>query len=103
MQLKDLFENFGKASSEQQLAYIISYRIKRSQDLEKILSVKKKQSAKTSKIDLSEEEKALMKLLGIKQKDIIALRNSTDTSDDVEESGDGSELFKENTFEEGDD
>jgi hypothetical protein len=102
MRLENLYLNFGKSTSEQQAEYIAIYRLRRATDLEKTpTSSKKKSSVTRSKIDLSltDEEKAVMKMLGLKQKDILALRDAVGESE-VEESGD---LFKDSTFEEGED
>jgi len=66
--------------------------------MEKPAYVKKKKGASKPKIELSEEEKALMKMLGLKQKDLLALKESVEeTETEVEETGD---LFKDPTFEE---
>lgn len=100
MRLENLYPNFAKQSVEEQAAYIASYRLKRAQDLVIEPKQKKSRSGKGSKIDLSDEEKALMKLLGLKQKDVLALR-AVDV-DTEEQEDNGAELFKDTTFEEGD-
>ncbi|MCC7570649.1 hypothetical protein KO465_04835 [Candidatus Micrarchaeota archaeon] len=84
MRLEDLYENFGTASPEAQALYIASYRLLRAKDMEKpAKSFRKKPSSSTpAKPKLTEKEKAVAKLLGIKQKDIIALRESIDDDTD---------------------
>ena len=79
MRLENLYENFGKASPEDQARYITEYRLRRAEDMAKPSTYPKKKGVKKStksktKIVLTEEEKALMKLLGVKKKDMIALR-----------------------------
>lgn len=99
MRLENLYKNFGESSPEEQAEYIASYRLRRAEDLDKIPSSRKKSpTVKTSKIDisLSDEEKAIMKMLGLKQKDIIALRATVE--DEVVEDAVG--LLNDNTFEE---
>jgi hypothetical protein len=100
MILEYLYPNFGLASSEDQLAYVTSYRFRRSQDLAKTPpSRRRSSSASRSKIDLSltEEEKRVMKLLGLKKKDIITLR---DFMTEPEESSDDVKLLLDPTYEE---
>lgn len=98
MRLENLYLNFGDASSESQAMYISLYRLRRAQDLERIPSSKKRSVSVKPRLELTEEEKVVMKMLGLKQKDIIALRSmSTEVEEEVEETGD---LFKDNTFDE---
>ena len=99
MRLENLYPNFGKASPESQLAFIASYRLRRAEDLAKPSTYKReRQTTQTTKIELSEEEKVVMKLLGLKQKDILALRATTNGV--VETNDDAAKLFEEDTFEE---
>lgn len=100
MRLETLYLNFGTASPEDQAKYISEYRLRRMQDLEKTPPSKKRsQSAKTTKLELTDEEKIVMKMLGLKQKDILALRATAIEveEEEVEETGD---LFKDSTFDE---
>jgi hypothetical protein len=92
MRLEQLYTNFGESSPEQQAAYMASYRLRRAQDLEKVPKAKTKAGVKTS-LALTEEEKTIMKILGIKQKDIIAMRAATEVVEEEEVTGD---LFNEN-------
>ncbi len=97
MRLEDLYENFVTASPEQQARIISAYRLRRAEELAKPTPTAKKQttsSASRSKIDLSAEEKAVMKMLGLKQKDILALRATVE----VEEDEDDASLLADNTF-----
>ena len=97
MQLQNLYQNFNTASEEEQLAILIAYRTRRAIDLETELP-EKKSSTSSSKIPLTEEEKAIMKVLGLKQKDIIALRELN-----VEESTNDTLLFEDELYNEGGD
>ncbi len=78
MRLENLYENFGEASPEEQAAYIAIYRLRRAEDLAKPSTYpKKKKTTRTRKVPakpLTEEEKTLMTLLGLKKKDVVALR-----------------------------
>jgi len=98
MRLENLYLNFGTSSSEAQAEYITAYRLRRAQDLEKIPTSKKKGVTAKPRLELTDEEKAIMKLLGIKQKDIFALRSiALEAEEEVEETG---ELFKEDSLDE---
>ncbi|MFA5152793.1 MAG: hypothetical protein WC554_09555 [Clostridia bacterium] len=99
MRLENLYPNFGKVCAEEQAAYIASYRLRRAQDLASEVKEKKSRAVKKSKIDLSEEEKVMMKLLGLKQKDIVALRALE--PDQEQETTDDTSLLNESTFAEG--
>lgn len=98
MRLENLYENFGQALPERQAEMIAAYRFRRAEELARPVTTSKRRattsSVKRSKIDLSEEEKALMKMLGLKQKDMVALRESVDTVEDEDDAG----LLNENTF-----
>ncbi len=97
MQLQDLYKNFNDANEEEQLAILVEYRRRRAVDLETELP-KKKPTSTSSKILLTEEEKAIMKALGLKQKDIIALRALNAPSED-----DSSALFGDELYDDGGD
>ena len=99
MRLEDLYENFGKASPEAQLEFIATYRLRRAKDLETIPKAKSSSSKKPTQ-ELSEEEKILMAILGLKKKDIIALRDLKEDNNPAE-AGSGEDLFKDSTYEEG--
>lgn len=98
MRLEGLYKNFGRSSPEEQLAYVVEYRLRRAKDLETIPKSKPVTTSKKISLDLTEEDKALMKLLGLKKKDIIALRSAT-SNGDAEETGSSEDLFKDDTFE----
>ena len=104
MQLGQLYKNFGTSSPEEQAEFMSVYRLKRASDLSSSPTVQKKRSitgngASSLKLALSEEEKLLMKMLGLKQKDILAARSKKSEEEDVEENG--AELLQESTFEGG--
>ena len=97
MRLENLYTNFGKATPEDQAAYISAYRLRRAEDMAKPSTwpkAKKKSSGSRSIIDLSDAEKLLMKSLGLKQKDMLmlkALAETEDDSDEIEEEEDDTE------------
>ena len=77
MRLENLYENFGLASPSMQAQYIINYRLRRAEDMEKPSNwpkEKKTSSPKQAASPITDEEAALMKLLGLKKKDVLALR-----------------------------
>lgn len=98
MRLEQMFCNFGESPPEKQAEFMAAYRLRRASDLATIPSTKKS-SIKKPSLELTDEDKALMKKLGLKQKDIIALREAA--SDTIEDNT-SAELFKEDTYEEGD-
>jgi len=78
MKLEDLYRiNFLKASPEAQAEYVTRYRKKRAEDMEKPPSWPKVKKTKVKKKQppLTTEEKAIMELLGLKKKEVIAMRN----------------------------
>jgi hypothetical protein len=97
VRLEQLYKNFGSSSVEDQTAYIVEYRLKRAKDLETIPKSKPSTTSKKISYELTDEEKALMKMLGLKKKDIEALRSAT-SNGDAEETGTSEELFKDDTF-----
>ena len=97
MRLEQLYKNFGSSSVEDQTAYIVEYRLKRAKDLETIPKSKPSTTSKKISYELTDEEKALMKLLGIKKRDLEALRSAT-SNGDAEETGTSEDLFKDDTF-----
>lgn len=106
MRLEDLFTNFGRSSIEDQTKFIAEYRLRRAKDLDSIQSgVKPKtnSSKTTSKVELSAEEKALMKMLGIKQKDVAALRALSQIAEPESDIDSTGEIFKDDSFEEEED
>jgi hypothetical protein len=105
MQLGQLYKNFGTSSPEEQAEFMSVYRLKRASDLSSSPTVQKKRSttsngASAQKITLSEEEKLLMKMLGLKQKDILAARQTSIV--EVESAESEVDLLKDSTFGEGD-
>ena len=103
MLLSQLYKNFGTSSPEEQAEYVAAYRLRRAADLATTPANKeRKLTAGTvlKKLVLSEEEKLLMKLLGLKQKDILAMRELK-TSIDEADMNDAT-LLNDSTFEEGD-
>lgn len=109
MQLGQLYENFGTSSPEIQAKFISEYRLRRAEDMAKPSTLGKKttkaKATKTPVLALSAEEKALMKMLGIRQKDVLALRAVTTPQVEsvVVEEDEGTDLLNDSTFEEGDD
>lgn len=108
MRLENLYSNFADQSSEEQIAFVIAYRQRRAEDMSRLVSTKvkgkKSTSGKESIIDLSDEEKTLMKALGLKKKDMIALRQLSSVEEpQAEEDEHAADIFKEDTYEEGED
>ena len=99
MQLQQLYEDFATLSPAGQLEFVFSYRKARAMDLVEV-KTKSKQPV-VSKIDISDEEKVVMKLLGLKMKDILALR-TMNMQEEPDEDND-TDLFDENGLIEGDD
>ena len=103
MQLGQLYKNFGKSSPEEQAEYVAAYRLRRAADLATTPANKeRKLTAGTvlKKLILSEEEKLLMKLLGLKQKDVLAMRELKTSIDEADLND--TALLNDSTFEEGD-
>ena len=100
MRLENLYPNFGKSPPEVQAAYVSAYRLRRATDLATVPSTKKPITVSKGKMELTDEEKAIMKLLGLKQKDVLALRSNQ--SEPVEDDKEAVNLFKDDTFEEED-
>jgi len=73
MLLYDLRPNFSRMDSSQQREFIVNYRARRAQEFTEAPRTKSGRAPKTS-LRLSAEEKLLMKRLGLRQKDITALR-----------------------------
>jgi hypothetical protein len=95
MKLDQMYLNFTQVEEPAQVLFIEEYRKKRFLDLSQIVT---KTKTSTSKIDITEDEKVMMKLLGLKMKDIVALR-AIGPLEEEEESGD---LFDDNGLVEGD-
>jgi hypothetical protein len=96
MRLEQLYPNFGTSSPEEQASFLASYRAKRAEDMAKPSTMRKKKtnpSVITSKIDLSDDEKMLMKLLGLSKKDIIALRDTVQVEEETQESDEDAALL----------
>ncbi len=72
MKLYSLFPNFIELSYSERVDFIRSYRAKRALELEKNMENKKGKG----RILLSDEEKALIRALGVSQKDLKALKGS---------------------------
>jgi hypothetical protein len=104
MRLEQLYPDFSSLPSEAQTADLSAYRLRRAQDLNKPPAEKKPTTGKRSQYDLSltDEDKALMKMLGIKPKDLLALRAATAEPEVEENESDDTDLLKEDTFDEGD-
>ena len=108
MQLGQLYKNFGTSSPEEQAEFMSAYRLKRASDLNGSPGPQKKRTTKgttkgtnpASKITLSEEEKLLVKMLGLKQKDILATRQTSLLEEESKENE--VDLLKDSVFDEGD-
>jgi len=77
MRLENLYPNFGKASPAEQASYVATYRLRRAEDMGKTPTwpkPKKVSTAKARALPLTEAEKSIMQLMGLKKKDVIAMR-----------------------------
>ncbi len=79
MRLENLYPDFSSAHPSQQESQVISYRLRRAEDMLKTPTwpkPKKKSKAKAKKKPavLTADEKVLMALLGLKKKEVIAMR-----------------------------
>jgi len=74
MRLENLYENFGKASIESQASYMSEYRLRRAEDMTRTPTWPKVKKSSSKVLPLTEEEKTIMTLMGLKRKDIIAMR-----------------------------
>ena len=72
MKLYKLFPNFTELFYSERVKFLRSYRTKRALELEENIKNKKE----SSRVSLSDEEKALIKALGITQRDLKALKGS---------------------------
>ncbi len=87
--LEDLYKNFGTSTPEEQLHFLVEYRQRRAEDLEKPSTYNRKKPAskpKASPIVLTKEEELVMKMLGLTKKDMVSLRRSVEVSDTEESS-----------------
>lgn len=86
--LEDLFQDFMSLSEEEQTLFIRRYRDKRAKDLLEITTY----TIRKNTTKLSDEEKSLLKSLGIKASDLNALKGliggDQDTDEDDEEETD---------------
>ena len=77
MRLENLYPNFGKSSLEEQANYIATYRLRRAEDMGKQPTwpkPKKVSKSKAKALPLTEAEKSIMSLMGLKKKDVLAMR-----------------------------
>ena len=94
MKLEDLYPNFLLISEALQTLTFHSYAGRRQQDLINPVRFVKKTSRKPTAeaIQLTEEEKKLMKSLGLKQSDLLKLRASITVPDEEPEEDDEEEV-----------
>lgn len=77
MRLENLYTNFGESSSESQAAYVADYRARRAEDMLKTPTwpkPKKLSKKRVAALPLTPEEEQVMKLMGLKKKDVIEMR-----------------------------
>lgn len=85
MRLEDMFSNFLECSYEEQRSFIASYREARAKDMRIETRGPTKKVKETSKNNiLTDDQKALLKKLGISVKDYSELNitNNVDSDDD---------------------
>ena len=73
MRLENLYHNFVTSPPEIQLQILSAYRQKRAEDMAKPNTFRVK-AVKAAANALTEEEQIVMKLLGLKKKEVIAMR-----------------------------
>lgn len=73
MRLENLYPNFVTAPPELQLQLLSTYRQKRAEDMEKPNTFRVKATAAKANA-LTPEEETIMKLLGLKKKEVLAMR-----------------------------
>lgn len=93
MRLEDLYTNFGRMNPAQQAEFVFTYRQSRNLDLAKPSTFRKKASTTQKTAPLTEKERVLMSLLGLKRKDIMALRESV-----AEDAADDDKLLTDDSF-----
>jgi hypothetical protein len=96
MRLENLYPNFATLTFDDQVAFVASYRARRAEDFLIILKKKGSKKSEGSKPVLTEEEKILCKVLGMTQKNLLALKAMREV-EPVEEEG-AEELFKDDTY-----
>ena len=95
MKLEEMYPNYLFLPPESQAAFIAAYRHKRMQELANVVQGSVRKVKETSKNDvLSEDEKRILKKLGISVKDYAAMHA---ISDDVEEDN-PEDFFKDDSF-----
>jgi hypothetical protein len=104
MRLENLYTDFGIAQPEEQAVILSIYRLRRAEDMQKPGRVWRKPAETASKPPaFTAEEKAVMKMLGLKQKDMLALRNvaAVEVVDTPQETiEEDTKLFFDGTFDE---
>ncbi len=81
-QLDQLRPLFDEMSEEEQVAFVASYRRQRDVELESSVPTKTTRSkAEPAGPELSPEQKALLKKLGIKKSDLLRLLGGSDGAD----------------------
>jgi len=77
MRLENLYSDFGEASPADQALYNSEYRARRAEDMLKQPTwpkPKKQSKKKIQAAPLTSEEEQVMKLLGLKKKEVLAMR-----------------------------
>jgi hypothetical protein len=94
MKLEQMYPNFLIMSEAEKVSFVAGYRQKRNLDLN---SIPEKEKSVRSKIDVTEEERAVLKMLGISLGDVKSLRGQ----ESFESPEETAALFEDNTFAEG--
>jgi hypothetical protein len=93
MKLEELYENFIALSPPQQEQFLKEYFVRRSVDLtspDRFIAQNKRKSATPAVF--TDDEKRLMKMLGLKQKDILQLRESIPGGEEEDDEDDELEV-----------
>ena len=97
MRLENLYTNFATMSPEEQTIFVADYRFRRAEDMDKPSTYQKKKG-KVAKPEFSEDEKAVMKALGIKPKDFLLLRAAMPAQAQEDTIINDDELLEDKTF-----
>jgi len=98
MKLEELYQDFALLDPVGKLSFVSEYRVLRSYNLKSEVNVKTRKVPETT--SFTEQEKLLMKLLGLKAKDLRALKALKEERSEVEETDDDSELSAATLFDE---
>jgi hypothetical protein len=80
--LEHLFPLFNEVSEEEQIQIIRNYRLKRNVDIDSFIN---SQKSKPNKMTFTDEEKVIMKLLGISPKTLGVLKSMEEPEEEEDD------------------